>query len=275
LITSLAGRLRQYARETSTYGREAAGLADFLRVMRVRLSQSKLGPLVCPRPIVVDVGLRSLGPGVRLRSHTTDISVLGEVVIARSYELAADAAGDARAVVDLGANIGLASRRLLERFPDARVVSVEPEPGNVAVHRHNLEPFADRARVIDACVAARARRVLLDRTRDREDGYAMVDVTSGADTDAVTMADVLSALGSDRIDLLKCDIEGAEAELFESSSEWISKVRVIAVECHGAFTAERFLETLAANGVDVGVIMLERTPQFGCEQVVVALGGGG
>jgi FkbM family methyltransferase len=275
LTTSLAGRLRQYARETSTYGREATGLVDFWRVMRVRLSQSKLGPLVCPRPIVVDVGLRSLGRDVRLRSHTTDISVLGEVVIGRSYEVAADAAGDAQTVVDLGANIGLASRRLLERFPGARIVSVEPEPGNVAVLRHNLEAFADRASVIDACIAARARRVVLDRTTGREDGYAMVDVASGADTDVVTMADVLTELGSDRIDLLKCDIEGAEAELFESSSEWISKVRILAVECHGAFTAERFLDALASNGVTARVIMLERTPQFGCDQVVVGLDGGG
>jgi hypothetical protein len=32
-------------------------LSDFSRVMRVRLRQSKIGPLVSPRPIVVDVDL--------------------------------------------------------------------------------------------------------------------------------------------------------------------------------------------------------------------------
>jgi FkbM family methyltransferase len=264
--------LQRYVQEAVTYRREATSARDFWRVMRVRLSQSKIGRLVCPRPIVVDVSLRSLGRGVRLRSHTTDVSVLGEIVVSRSYEAAASAAPEARTIVDLGANIGLASRWLLERFPQARIVSVEPERGNVGVLRHNLAPFAERASVIDACVGARARRVSLV-TSGREDAHSMRDVAHGADTDVVTMSDVLSVLGSDRVDLLKCDIEGAESELFESSAAWISGVGVLAVECHGAFTAQRLLEALSSNGVAARTIMLERTPQFGCEQIVLALTG--
>ncbi len=65
---SLSRRLLRYVQETSTYYREAESPGDFWRVMRVRLSQSKLGSLVCPRPIMVDVSLRSLGRGVRLRA---------------------------------------------------------------------------------------------------------------------------------------------------------------------------------------------------------------
>jgi FkbM family methyltransferase len=273
LTGSISSRLHRYAQEALTYRREATSARDFWRVMRVRLSQSKIGRLVCPRPIVIDVSLRSLGRGVRLRSHTTDISVLGEIVVSRSYEVAASAAPEARTIVDLGANIGLASRWLLQRFPQARIVSVEPERENVAVLRHNLAPFAERASVIDACVGARARRVSLIRTSGREDGHSMRDVAHGADTDVVTMPDVLSVLGSDRVDLLKCDIEGAESELFESSAAWISGVGVLAVECHGDFTAQRLLEALSSNGVGARTIMLERTPQFGCEQIVLALTG--
>ena len=136
-------------------------MKHFARLMRVRLSQSKIGPLVCPRPIVVQVALRSLGPGVMLRSHTTDISVLGEILVSRNYEVAAIAAGNAKTIVDLGANTGLAARWLLERFPQARIVCVEPESGNLAVLMHNLAPYGDRARVIGACVGGHERRVAL------------------------------------------------------------------------------------------------------------------
>ncbi len=138
--------------------------------------------------------------------------------------------------------------------------------------RHNLAPFSSRATVIDACVGAHARRVSLVGTTGREDGYSMVDAPT-RDTDVVTMAHVLSELGSDHIDLLKRDIEGAESELFKSSASWVGKVGVLAVECHGEFTGQRLIQELAAKGVVSRTIMLEATPQFGCEQVVLALSG--
>ena len=121
----------------------------------------------------------------------------------------------ARTIVDLGANIGLASRRFLERFPRARIVSVEPEPGNVAVLRHNLDPSADARR--SSTHAWSACPPGLPRRDNGSRGRLLHDRRAEGDTDVVTMADVLSELGNDRIDLLKCDIEGAESELFKSS----------------------------------------------------------
>jgi hypothetical protein len=38
--------------------------------------------------------------------------------------------------------------------------------------------------------------------------------------------------GIDYVDLLKVDIEGAEKEVFESSSRWIDRVGAIAIELH-------------------------------------------
>ncbi len=266
----LSKRARRYAAEILVYARESHSIRDFLRVMRVRLSQSKVGALVCPRPIEVDVALRSLGDGVRLRSHTSDISVLGEILVSRSYEIVASAAGEPRAIVDLGANIGLTARLLLERFPDARLVSVEPEPGNVAVLRHNLEPYGDRAHVIAAFAGGRERKVAVVSSRGAEFGTTMVDDAEG-DLDVVTMPMVLAKLGADRIDLFKCDIEGAEAELFEDSATWISRVGVLAVECHDSFKASDLRQLLGRNGVSYHEIAFDATPQFGCEQIVLRL----
>jgi FkbM family methyltransferase len=258
--------------ETAIYAREAVGVRDFLLVMRVRLSQSKIGPLLCPRPITVDVSLRSLGPRVRLRSHTSDISVLGEIVVARNYETAASAALGARAIVDLGANTGLAARWFLERFPGARIVSVEPEAGNLAVLRHNLAPYGDRARIIAACVGGRERRVgIVGRSGD-EFGFSMVEVDDGSgDIEVITMSSVLDELRNDQIDLLKCDIEGAESELFEAAGSWLPQVRILAIECHGDFTVQRLTVLLARKGVVPRRLKFEPTPQFGCEQAVFAL----
>jgi FkbM family methyltransferase len=249
-------KARQYLRTVATYAREARTPGDFLRLMRVRLSQSKLGPLVCRRPIGVDVTLHSVGR-VHLRSHTSDIAVLGELIESGSYEgLAGAAPAQVSTIVDLGANTGLAARWLLARFPGARLVAVEPERGNVAVLRRNLGTLGDRAGILAECVGATRRRVSMAGTR--EDGFRMQDTDEG-DVSVATMEDVFAELGADRIDLLKVDIEGAEEELFADCGDWIGRVGVVSVECHHPFTADRLLEQLERSGARPRAIATEQT----------------
>jgi FkbM family methyltransferase len=272
LNNRLRRRCLHYIRETTTYWRESRRARDFLRLMRVRLSQSKVGPIVCRHPIAVDVDLASLGRSVRLRSHTTDISVLGELLIGASYAHAVAAlSGATSTVVDLGANTGLVARWLLEQFPGARLVSVEPEPNNVAILEHNLRSYGERATFVAACIGARSRRVRLS-TDSGEFGFAMSELASAddfGDADVVTMDTVMTTLRTDTIDFLKCDIEGAERELFESCDEWISHVRVMTVECHKDFRASDFVKLLEAKGVVTEMLHLESTPHLGCEAITL------
>ena len=209
-----------------------------------------------------------------LRSHTTDVSVLGEILVSGSYEEAvAELRSSPSRIVDLGANTGLAARWMLERFPDARVVSVEPESGNVDTLRHNLEGYGERARVIPACIGARERRVALDRSRG-EFGFAMReldDPLAPGETTVVTMDAVFAALGADDVDFLKCDVEGAERELFESNADWVRRVELMSVECHAPFTPEELVDLLEHRGAKVDLVRRETTPEFGCETVTIRL----
>jgi FkbM family methyltransferase len=258
--------IRPYLLTVRAYARESRTPRDFLRLLRVRLSQSKLGPLVCPRRITVEVDLRTVGSSTWLRSHTTDVAVLGEVLEARSYDpFARAAAGDVRTIVDLGANTGLAARWLLERFPSARLVAVEPHPGNVAVLKQNLRTYGDRAKVVAACIGASERRVALAGTR--EDGYRIVE--NGGEIPVVTMETVFSGLGGRRIDMLKVDIEGSEEELFADCSSWIERVGLVSVECHHPFSGEALLSRLAESGVAPRLVASQSA--FDYDMVVVDL----
>ncbi len=255
-------------REISAYWREARNLASFLRLLRVRLSQSKVGPVVCRKPITVDVDLRSLGPGVRLRSHTTDVSVLGEIVVGRSYDqLAAAVEEEPRMIVDLGANTGLVARWFLERFPYARLISLEPEAGNFAVLEHNLASSGGRARALEAAVGGHARRSTLV-PGGGEFGFRVDDEgSSSTPVDVITMAQVLAAVDGP-VDVCKVDIEGAERELFETAGTWLPRVRLVSVECHHPFGAAHLLDLVRACGVRAEVLSLDSTPQFGCDTIV-------
>jgi FkbM family methyltransferase len=206
--------------------------------------------------------------------------VYNEIFVHGEYDRALGRALEAAAahaqpihIVDLGANVGFftlrAVQQLLERGLEPGrfvITAVEADAGRVKefearIFRENK--LSRNVRLTHGLVGKRSGEAELhgDSLFRRE--------LRGVTVPFVDLDSLLS--NAPRIDLLKCDIEGAEAELFESSSEWISKVRILAVECHGAFTAERFLDALASNGVTARLIMLERTPQFGCDQVVVGL----
>ncbi len=49
---------------------------------------------------------------------------------------------------------------------------------------------------------------------------------------ALTILDVMERFGLDHIDLLKLDVEGAEAEILAASAPWIDRVEMIVAELH-------------------------------------------
>jgi len=264
--------LRTWSGEVVAYAREASDLGSFARVVRVRLSESKIGWLVCRHPIVVDVNLRSLGRHVRLRSHTTDISVLGELIVSGGYDpVLPHLAGPVHTVIDLGANIGLVARWCAHRWPDLTISCVEPEAGNVEVLRHNVE-LVPGATVYSACVGAYERRVRLSTTMG-EHGFAMYNPVAGSegDVDVITIDQVFagSGLGDAQIDLLKCDIEGAEVELLTDCRSWISRVTVAVVECHNGFDGPQLQQMLRDNGTEFDLVERLPNPDYGCEVVVL------
>lgn len=263
--TSSTGLLRRYARLSARFWAEASSARDFARLMQVRLSQSKVGRWVCPEPIEAVVSVESLGGEVKIRSHTTDISVLGELVVSDGYEIVRLLKRQPEVIVDLGANTGLAARWLQNTWPAARLVAVEPEPENVAVLCFNA---AERAiTVVPAAIGGTERIALLQTGRDA-DAFALVGEPVGdavIEVPVLTMPRVLAEAGVEAVDLLKVDIEGSEEELFADCSAWIGRVRALLVECHGAYTVTRLLADLARSGGSFAVLDVDAKPSLGFE----------
>jgi FkbM family methyltransferase len=215
-----------YFREVRAYWRDTRTLRDFVRLIRIRLSLSKLGWLACPRPLIVAVDLESFGGPVWLRSHTSDISVLKEQLVSDGYGAIVRRTHAPETIVDLGANTGLVARWLMQRYPAARLICVEPEPENVEMLARNL---AGAATIVAACIGGRERRVALG-TSTGSWGVRMVD--GDGQIPVVTMPWLIAEHELEHIDILKCDIEGAEEELF-ADAPWMERVGMAVVECHG------------------------------------------
>lgn len=186
-----------------------------------------------------DVAVR--WPGCRhpvsIRAGTSDFSVFRQIFVRREYA-PLDDLGDVATVVDLGANVGYSAIWFLEAFPACRVIAVEPDPGNFAALQRNLAPYGERAVCLRAGVWSHDCHLRLVDEPFRDGGeWARQVVECGSDEPGALrglgLAQLLDAHGIGRVDLLKCDIEGAEVVLFgPSCASWLDRIAAIAIELH-------------------------------------------
>ncbi len=184
-------------------------------------------------------------PGYRhpvyFRPDSTDPNVLEGVLGGREYECVSREPG-VETIVDCGGNIGLTTFYLLHHYPKARAVVVEPDAGNLRVARKTLAPFADRVAFVQAGVWPTAAGLVVERGGYRDGGEWAFQVRPAspdepADFLGVPLPALMRAFGFARIDLLKIDIEAAEADLFAPAgrpAEWLPDVGTLAIELHDA-----------------------------------------
>lgn len=146
-------------------------------------------------------------------------------------------------VVDLGSNVGNFCNLALAHGA-ARVVAVEPSlPLNDSMWRSiKLNPgFAERLTLIRAFVGASSS---LKESIDADPAYD--------DAQWLTEAELLAATKLERIDFLKCDIEGGEFSLLNPTSRVLGMVRKIAVEIHSfAGNVDAFVGMLRDAGFTI------------------------
>src|SRR5262249_55439784 len=119
-------------------------------------------------------------------------------------------------------------------YPASHVVALEPDPENAALARLNLAPYGARATLIEAALWPRQGSLHI-HVSDRRDSVRVDEVSEGQ-SDRCAGVDPISAIAhavSDRIDLFKCDIEGAEEQLYRDDPDpWLEKTGCIVIEIH-------------------------------------------
>lgn len=180
--------------------------------------------------------VRIFPPGLprslRLRMKTSDELAFVEVILDQAYRF--DLPFNPRVIIDAGANIGLASIYFANRYPDAKIIAIEPEPANYALLVKNVRRYPSIVPVNAALW-----------NRDGEISVSLPDPATGATGNwafythegdgvkvrALHMESLLREHGLDTVDLVKVDIEGAEVELFQSPA-WVERIRSLVIETH-------------------------------------------
>ena len=166
------------------------------------------------------------------RCGSTDLQSFAQIFLRKDYDFPLPFAP--RRILDLGAYVGYAATFLAHRFPEAEVVSVEPSAANFRLLVMNTAPYT-RIRCLNAAVWGDNGRVNAQSATPGDWGMRVVEDTHASNVNALSLPDILRLNHWNDVDLLKCDIEGAEIEVFSRSGACIAGlVSCCAIELHDA-----------------------------------------
>ena len=180
---------------------------------------------------------------VYIRQSESDLAAFRQIFAFREYDLPEGSSAGARArarfqaiidsgktpvIVDAGANVGAASLWFRYRYPQAAIVAVEPEPGNVAILRRNLAG-REKTVILEAAIGAASGfvKVVNDGL-----GWAARTVRASKGTAVVTVDQAAKSVADGELFLVKIDIEGFEKDLFSANIGWLDHAYIVIIEPH-------------------------------------------
>lgn len=145
--------------------------------------------------------------------YPMDVAVLREIFIDKEYEWCPTE--DPQVIIDLGAHFGDTALYYHARFPNARIIAVEPSPENFARLVKNTSGISNIVPV-QAAVGGHDGEVMLNLVSSSL-GHSIMERSSTASSVSVKMMSLETLFQTHSItkaDLIKFDIEGAEFDLF-------------------------------------------------------------
>jgi FkbM family methyltransferase len=169
---------------------------------------------------------------VYLRRGASDFPVFESVMVHRCYDINYGIAP--KIIFDCGANIGLTTVFYANRFPEAKIISIEPEAGNFQLLKKNTERYPN-VHLYQNGLWNKVTDLKIEDNGHGEWGFMVSETPEGTPgaIKAVSIPELMRRQQCGQIDILKIDIEGSEKELFESNYEtWLPKVSVLIIELH-------------------------------------------
>ncbi|MEO7210138.1 MAG: FkbM family methyltransferase [Chitinophagaceae bacterium] len=168
---------------------------------------------------------------ISLRKNTSDKAVFDQVFLQDAYALEISFAP--KIIIDAGANIGLFSVLMKNKFPNATIIAIEPDMENMELLKKNCVSYAGLKPVLAGLWSEDCKLKLID---EQERGKSGIMVIRGNESDSIkgiSLDSILSTFNIEKIDLLKIDIECSEKELFSTNYEnWLPKTKMIIIELH-------------------------------------------
>jgi FkbM family methyltransferase len=146
-------------------------------------------------------------------SDPIDIVALREVFVDGEYDLYVE--NKPQIILDLGAHVGDTALFYHDMYPDAKIYAIEAMPNTFEKLKKNVQGIVNII-PLNAAVTAKTGQVSFFQNASSL-GNSIHQRESGGEEFVVpsfSLTDLLESINQDRVDILKFDIEGSEADLF-------------------------------------------------------------
>jgi len=180
------------------------------------------------------------------RLNKGDLHSIREIWFEEDYWLPFESSSGV--LLDLGANIGMASLWLSKKYKFTTVIAVEPDPTNAELVRDNLRLNSMNGQVLQAAIGpfegtGRFKSSQVSNLGRLSDEGSLVQVLS--------VNAVIATFSILRFALIKIDIEGGEESLFDGQTEWLDRTDAMIMELHpDVVDCDRLRRIVSSHGFE-------------------------
>ena len=181
------------------------------------------------------VKLRKVEHPIFLRTGTSDVPLLYHIFVEGEYNIKPAKDHDKiKFIIDAGANVGFTAVYFANKFPEARIIAIEPEESNFRLLQKNTASYPNIRCIKAGLWNSTTKLRITNLQKDSKWGFQVEETNhDGPDTcQAISISQILSEEKAKEIDIAKIDIEGSEKELFEKNTQWLSKTNLMVIEFH-------------------------------------------
>lgn len=176
-------------------------------------------------------------PGLKhpifLRPEESDSRVFCDIFLDNQYNVRVNGA---KVIIDCGANVGLFTVLMKNRYPDAKIIAVEPDGDNFNQLQKNAEKYSDVHFENYGIWNRDTQLKVSDKFNRGKWGVVVEENEEEGNISGISISSLMKKHSIDIIDILKIDIEGSEKQIFSDNyEEWLPKVRKIVIELHDGF----------------------------------------
>jgi len=179
---------------------------------------------------VIKIKIPKIKYPIFLRLGTTDIIVFREVFMDDEYHTSFK---NPNIIFDGGSYIGLYAIVMKNKYPNAKIVCIEPDPENFEILKKNVLPY-DHIYVEKCGLWDKDTNLkVIDKYNCGKWGIIVEEDLINGTIPATSINSLLKKYSCEHIDILKLNIEGSEKQLFSKNyTSWLSKVNYIVIELH-------------------------------------------
>lgn len=187
---------------------------------------------------------------VSIRKAASDLPIFYQVFCDLQYDISFFLDFTPMSIIDAGANVGYASLYFSNQYPQAKIISIEPESRNFEQLKMNAVAYPN-IKPIQGGVWNQSGWAHIKNIQEADASFEIeVDDKEGTNTfKTFSILDIMEIGGFNSIDILKMDIEGAEYFVFSENPEsWLQHTKCIVIELHDHLqqgTSKLFFEAMS------------------------------